>query len=176
MQSVIYPSLTCKPSTLTGCAAVVQPSPQKGGRPLVHPRLCKVLSALQTGGQASPRTKTCIRLELYTANKLLPDLHIFNIDWVSCSSSAQSPEARQTPGASTSVQSPTSTQDSLPGSQRDRDSPASVSLQMKQQYSIANQRTPPTPDVRLYHRAVVVAQDTPGMLPMLFTTPTTLTS
>lgn len=79
-----------------------------------------------------------------------------------CSASAQSPEARQSPGASSSMQSPTSSADSAPGSHRDRESPGSVSLQMKQQYSIANQRTPPTPDVRLYHRAVVVAQDTPG--------------
>lgn len=42
-------------------------------------------------------------------------------------------------------------------------SPGSVTLQMKQQYALTNQRTPPTPDVRLYHRAVVVAQDTPGV-------------
>lgn len=62
------------------------------------------------------------------------------------------------------MQSPASSPDCEPSTHRDRDSPASVSLQMKQQYSIANQRTPPTPDVRLYHRAVVVAQDTPGTL------------
>ena len=60
------------------------------------------------------------------------------------------------------MQSSASTPDSTP-STRDG-SPGSVTLQMKHQYALANQRTPPTPDVRLYHRAVVVAQDTPGVL------------
>ena len=59
------------------------------------------------------------------------------------------------------MQSPASTPDSTP-STRDGESPGSVTLQMKQHYALANQHTPPTPDVRLYHRAVVVAQDTPG--------------
>ena len=59
------------------------------------------------------------------------------------------------------MQSPASTPDSP--SARDAESPNSVTLQMKQQYALNNQRTPPTPDVRLYHRAVVVAQDTPGI-------------
>ena len=40
--------------------------------------------------------------------------------------------------------------------------PGSVTLQMKQAHADANQRTPPTPDVRLYHRAVVVAQEATG--------------
>lgn len=59
------------------------------------------------------------------------------------------------------MHSSASTPDSTP-STRDG-SPGSVTLQMKQHYALANQRTPPTPDVRLYHRAVVVAQDTPGL-------------
>lgn len=59
------------------------------------------------------------------------------------------------------MQSSASTPDSTP-STRDG-SPGSVTLQMKHHYALANQRTPPTPDVRLYHRAVVVAQDTPGV-------------
>ena len=59
------------------------------------------------------------------------------------------------------MQSSASTPDSPP-STRDG-SPGSVTLQLKHQYALANQRTPPTPDVRLYHRAVVVAQDTPGV-------------
>ncbi len=60
------------------------------------------------------------------------------------------------------MQSPGSTPDSTPSTRDGGDSPSSVTLQMKQHYALANQRTPPTPDVRLYHRAVVVAQDTPG--------------
>ena len=60
------------------------------------------------------------------------------------------------------MQSPGSTPDSTPSTRDRGDSPGSVTLQMKQHYALANQRTPPTPDVRLYHRAVVVAQDTPG--------------
>ncbi len=60
------------------------------------------------------------------------------------------------------MQSPGSTPDGTPSTRDGGDSPGSVTLQMKQHYALANQRTPPTPDVRLYHRAVVVAQDTPG--------------
>lgn len=77
------------------------------------------------------------------------------------SSAAQTPQAQSTPQSST-MQSPGSTPDSTPSTRDGGDSPSSVTLQMKQHYALANQRTPPTPDVRLYHRAVVVAQDTPG--------------
>ena len=80
---------------------------------------------------------------------------------VYCSSAAQTPQAQSTPQSST-MQSPGSTPDSTPSTRDGGDSPGSVTLQMKQHYALANQRTPPTPDVRLYHRAVVVAQDTPG--------------
>ncbi|DBB07366.1 hypothetical protein WJX82_002389 [Trebouxia sp. C0006] len=79
------------------------------------------------------------------------------------SSAAQTPQAQSTPQSST-MQSPGSTPDSTPSTRDGGDSPGSVTLQMKQHYALANQRTPPTPDVRLYHRAVVVAQDTPGNL------------
>ena len=37
--------------------------------------------------------------------------------------------------------------------------PPSITLQQRK---TAEQRTPPTPDVRLYHRAVVVAQEATG--------------
>ena len=77
-----------------------------------------------------------------------------------CSNSVQTPQQQSTSQSSV-MQSPASTPDSTP-STRDGESPGSVTLQMKQQYALNNQRTPPTPDVRLYHRAVVVAQDTPG--------------
>ena len=81
-----------------------------------------------------------------------------------CSNSAQTPQQQSSSGAS-AMQSSASTPDSTP-STRDG-SPGSVTLQMKHQYALANQRTPPTPDVRLYHRAVVVAQDTPGQYSQL---------
>ena len=38
-------------------------------------------------------------------------------------------------------------------------SPPSITLQQRKS---AEQRTPPTPDVRLYHRAVIVAQEATG--------------
>ncbi len=43
-------------------------------------------------------------------------------------------------------------------------SPPSITLQQRKS---AEQRTPPTPDVRLYHRAVVVAQEATGALAVL---------
>ena len=43
-------------------------------------------------------------------------------------------------------------------------SPPSVTLQQRK---LLEQRTPPTPDVRLYHRAVVVAQEATGAVPVL---------
>lgn len=43
----------------------------------------------------------------------------------------------------------------------DNESPPSVTLQQRR---LQEQRTPPTPDVRLYHRAVVVAQEATGAL------------
>ena len=77
------------------------------------------------------------------------------------STSAQTPQQQSPSSEASAMQSSASTPDSTP-STRDG-SPGSVTLQMKQHYALANQRTPPTPDVRLYHRAVVVAQDTPGV-------------
>ena len=43
----------------------------------------------------------------------------------------------------------------------DNVSPQSVTLQQRK---LQEHRTPPTPDVRLYHRAVVVAQEATGTL------------
>lgn len=48
-----------------------------------------------------------------------------------------------------------------PSGRTDNQSPPSVTLQQRR---LQEQRTPPTPDVRLYHRAVVVAQEATGTL------------
>lgn len=49
-----------------------------------------------------------------------------------------------------------------PEGRRDNQSPPSVTLQQRK---LQEQRTPATPDVRLYHRAVVVAQEATGAAP-----------
>lgn len=46
-----------------------------------------------------------------------------------------------------------------PEGRADNQSPPSVTLQQRK---LQEQRTPATPDVRLYHRAVVVAQEATG--------------